>query len=451
MLLERGRCAQVDTGHTSGHLTMVTDARLGELATRFGRTHAQAVWDAGLAAIAQIDGIIRAHDIRCGFQWVDGYLHGTRLGTEGGETFRDEAALARELGFDAEFVADAPVVGGAAIRFTGQARFHPRQYLAGLARAVDAAEGNIHEHSEAAEFSTDPRSVRVNGFTITCDDIILATHNPLVGTGSTLAATLAQTRLALYTSYVVAGQVAKGVVPDALWWDTGDPYRYLRVEPCRDHDLLIYGGEDHKTGQSADPLAGFARLEADLAAMAPGVAITHRWSGQVIETTDGLPFIGAVAPHQFASTGFGGNGMTFGTLAAIMARDALTGRTNPWVQLFAPGRTTLKGAIWDYLRENKDYPYYLIRDRFAGVEGRSLRALSRGSGRVLVLDGQRVAAFRDDDGSVTKLSSVCTHLGCQVHWNPGERTWDCPCHGSRFSPAGKVLAGPAEAPLKPIG
>jgi glycine/D-amino acid oxidase-like deaminating enzyme/nitrite reductase/ring-hydroxylating ferredoxin subunit len=447
MLLERGRCAQVDTGHTSGHLTMVTDARLGELATRFGRTHAQAVWDAGLAAIAQIDGIIRAHDIRCGFQWVDGYLHGTRLGTEGGETFRDEAALARELGFDAEFVADAPVVGGAAIRFTGQARFHPRQYLAGLARAVDAAEGNIHEHSEAAEFSTDPRSVRVNGFTITCDDIILATHNPLVGTGSTLAATLAQTRLALYTSYVVAGQVAKGVVPDALWWDTGDPYRYLRVEPCRDHDLLIYGGEDHKTGQSADPLAGFARLEADLAAMAPGVAITHRWSGQVIETPDGLPIIGPGADHQYAATGFAGNGLTFGTLGAMIMTDAVLGRPNPWAELFEPGRGAVRKGLWEYIKENADYPYYMIRDRFAGAESRSLRSVRRGQGMIVERGGRKAAVYRHANGETTIRSAICTHMGCVVGWNEADRTWDCPCHGSRFKPNGDVISGPAETPL----
>jgi Rieske Fe-S protein len=143
--------------------------------------------------------------------------------------------------------------------------------------------------------------------------------------------------------------------------------------------------------------------------------------------------------------------MTFGTLAAMMARDAALGVRNPWAELLHPGRKKLSaGVVWDYLTENKDYPYYLIRDRFAGPEGKSLRTLKRGEGRILELDGQRVAAYRAPDGSVTTRSAVCTHLACIVRWNPAERTWDCPCHGSRFGTDGSVIAGPAESPLSDV-
>jgi Rieske Fe-S protein len=183
----------------------------------------------------------------------------------------------------------------------------------------------------------------------------------------------------------------------------------------------------------------------------PSVEVTDRWSGQVIETSDGLPFIGQVADKQFIATGFAGNGMTFGTLAAMMARDAVLGVRNPWAELLHPGRKSLSaGVVWDYLTENKDYPYYLIRDRFGGPEGKSLRTLKRGEGRILELDGQRVAAYRAPDGSVTTRSAVCTHLACIVRWNPAERTWDCPCHGSRFGTDGSVIAGPAESPLSDV-
>ena len=153
------------------------------------------------------------------------------------------------MGFDAEYLESVPLVGRPGVRFADQARIHPRQYLAGVAKAFVALGGRIHEHSEADEFCDDPRAVKANGHTVTCEDVVIATHNPLVGFGGMAGATLFQTKLALYTSYVIAGRVARGVVPDALWWDTADPYQFLRVEPHRDHDVVIFGGEDHKTGQ----------------------------------------------------------------------------------------------------------------------------------------------------------------------------------------------------------
>jgi len=293
--------------------------------------------------------------------------------------------------------------------------------------------------------------VTSKGHTITCQNIVLATHTPLVGNAGLVGATLFQTKLALYTSYVVAARVEKGRLPDALFWDTADPYHYLRLEQHRDHDVVIFGGEDHKTGQASDTNACFDRLERTLASIAGDVEVTHRWSGQVIETPDGLPYIGETAARQFAGTGFAGNGMTFGTLTAMMAADRIAGRRNPWSDLFDPARKKVFGAVWDYLTENKDYPYYLIRDRFAGAEARSTREVPRGAGRIVEIDGQKAAVYRDGRGGVTKRSAVCTHMACIVDWNDAEQTWDCPCHGSRFKTDGSVIAGPAESPLGELG
>ncbi len=449
ILLERGRCVATDTGHTSAHVTMVTDARLSEQVRRFGRTHAQAVWDAGLAAIATIDDIVREHAIDAGFEWVDGYLHAP-LGDDAADQpklLEAEASLANELGFDAEYLDSVPLMGRPGVRFADQARIHPRQYLAGVAKELVALGGRIHEHSEVEEFCDDPRRVKANGHTVACEDVVIATHNPVVGFTGTAGATLFQTKLALYTSYVVAGRVARGVVPDALWWDTADPYQFVRVEPRRDHDVVIVGGEDHKTGQRDDTEACYRRLEAHLRAIVPQAEMTHRWSGQVIETPDGLPYIGQSAAHQYSATGYSGNGLTFGTLAGMMMSDAILERSNPWSELFDPGRKALTRGLWDYVKENVDYPYYMIRDRFAGAEAKSLRAVRRGQGKVVEHKGAKVAAYRDTDGTVTLRSAVCTHMGCLVGWNTAERTWDCPCHGSRFTPTGKVISGPAEAPL----
>ena len=448
-VLERERCAEIDTGHTSAHLTMVTDARLGELVQRFGKTHAQAVWDAGLAAIATIEAISDAEQIDCAFERIDGYLH---LPVDGradkqGEELRAEAGLAEELGFDAAFVDSVPFLGRPGVRFEHQARFHPRKYLAGVAKAIGANGGAIYEHSAADEFSTDPLRVKSNGHWIRARDIVVATHNPLVGVAAMASATLFQTKLALYTSYVVAGRVPAGRVFDALFWDNEDPYHYLRVERHRDHDLVILGGEDHKTGQAADTSACYERLERLLVSLVPEISLTHRWSGQVIETPDGLPYIGQMADHQYAATGFSGNGMTSGTVAALIIADGISDRRNPWAELFDPGRFALRRGLWDYVKENADYPYYMIRDRFAGAEGRSLRAVKRGQGRVVEHDGKTVAAYRDKSGALTLRQATCTHMGCLVTWNDAEQTWDCPCHGSRFTPRGDVISGPAEAPL----
>ena len=344
-VIERERCAQIDTGHTSAHLTMVTDERLADLANRFGRDHGRAVWDAGLAAIVQIDSIARDERIDCDFAWVPGYLHAA-IGTNGSQTksFEEEAILADSLGFDASFTNDVPFVGGPGVMFADQARVHPRKYLAGVARTIADRGGLIFEHAAAEEFSKAPLAIKANGHTITCQHIVIATHNPLVGNTSLASATLLQTKLALYTSYVVSGRIEKGRISDALFWDTADPYHYLRLEPHRDHDVVIFGGEDHKSGQASDTNACFDRIERTLRSMIGDIDVTHRWSGQVIQTPDGVPYIGETAARQFTGTGFSGNGMTFGTLTGMMAADYVLGQRNPWSGLFDPGRTQIREA-----------------------------------------------------------------------------------------------------------
>jgi glycine/D-amino acid oxidase-like deaminating enzyme/nitrite reductase/ring-hydroxylating ferredoxin subunit len=448
-LLERGRMAEAESGHTTAHLTCVTDLRLSDMARTFGTNHAQAVWDAGLAAIAQIHDTIRSERIECGFARVPGYLHAPPDAISDAELqrLREDAALAHELGFDAEYVERVPWFNVPGVRIEHQARFHPRQYLAALLDRIDGNGSLVCEHTKVEDASSEGRVLKAAGHTVECDLLIITTHTPIVGASSFLEASLRQTKLALYTTYVVAARVPPGSVPDALFWDTSDPYTYVRLHREADFDEVILGGEDHKTGQVTNTNQCYERLERTMRRHLPAAIVTHRWSGQVIETADGLPYIGEAEPHQFVATGFAGNGMTFGTLSAMMAADLLAARRNPWTELFAVDRTKILGAAWDYIKENSDYPYYMIRDRFAGVEGRSLRAVNAGEGRVIDLNGRRVAAYRDDDGVVTVRSATCTHLGCIVHWNNAEHTWDCPCHGSRFTPKGQVIGGPAESPL----
>jgi glycine/D-amino acid oxidase-like deaminating enzyme/nitrite reductase/ring-hydroxylating ferredoxin subunit len=450
-LLERGRCAAVDTGHTTAHLTAVTDLRLTDIKSHFGRDAARATWDAGAAAIDEIVKLIRREAIDCDFHWMPGYLHAPLREPDPKriEELEAEATLARDLGIKAEMVPSVPLFGVPGVKFSHQAVFHPRKYLAGLLQAIPGDGSHVFEESPADEISDDPLSVQSGGHRVRGQYLILATHTPLQGVAGTIGALLFQTKLALYTSYVIGGTVPKGQLPAAMFWDNADPYDYLRIEPKEDHDYVIFGGEDHKTGQIADTGEPYRRLEERLRTYVPNVKVEHRWSGQVIETTDGLPYLGETGKRQFAATGFAGNGMTFGTLGAMLAVDSLLQRKNPWEDLFAPDRKKILGGAWTYLNENKDYPFHLLRDWLAPGEGDSTDQLAPGEGKILKLEGKKVAAYRNEQGAVSLCSAVCTHLGCIVEWNTAEKTWDCPCHGSRFQPSGEVISGPAEEPLKP--
>jgi glycine/D-amino acid oxidase-like deaminating enzyme/nitrite reductase/ring-hydroxylating ferredoxin subunit len=451
-LLERERCARIDTGHTTAHLTSVTDLRLQELDKTFGLEAARAVWDAGATAIDQIVNLIRAEGIACDFRWVPGFLHAPVEDHDGKATpeLEQEAAVAKKLGISAIYLSSIPFFQRPGVKFPQQAIFHPRKYLAALARKIPGAGSHVFERCEAEEIAADPLAVKAGKFWIRGKYLVLATHTPLTGNTGLIPATLFQTKLSYYSSYALGAKIPSGLIPEASFWDTGDPYGYLRVERRRGYDYAIYGGEDHKTGQVTDTAAVFQRLEDRFREFAPAAKIDHRWSGQVIETNDGLPYIGETAEHQFAATGFSGNGMTFGTLGAMMAVDAALKRKNPWQDLFDIHRKKLLGGTWDYLKENKDYPYYMLRDWMAGAEGDSLGELPRNQGKILNLDGKKVAAYRDGAGHVSLCSPVCTHLKCIVGWNEAERTWDCPCHGSRFKPSGEVISGPAEEPLEKI-
>ena len=452
-VLDRRRTGGVDSGQTTAHVTCVTDLDLSEMVKTFGRDHAQAVWDGGMAAIDQIESIVDDEKIDCEWVRVPGYKHAPRgpIDDSAIEQLRAEAALATDLGFDATYMDAVPFMNTPGVEIAHQAKFHPRKYLSALASLIDGDGSHLFEQSESDEVADTPLRVKANGHTITCGHVVIATHTPLVGKTGLMSALALQTKLYLYTSYVVGGRLPAGSLPEACFWDTADPYHYLRIDRQADFDYAIFGGEDHKTGQTAEPSACFRALDKKARALLPGLEITHHWSGQVIETNDGLPFIGETAPRQFAATGYGGNGMTFGTLAGMMARDYVLDRKNPWQELLDVGRTKVRGGAWDYIKENIDYPYYMIRNWLAGPQGKSLQALKPGQGLILELGGEQVAAYRNARGKVTLLSPTCTHMGCRVEWNDAESTWDCPCHGSRFAPSGAVIAGPAESPLQKAG
>ncbi|MDB6139348.1 MAG: puuB 1 [Verrucomicrobiaceae bacterium] len=449
-LVERKQIVSGETGHTTAHVTYPTDTRLTKLIKTFGKDHAQAAWDAQSAAADQINAAATEERIKCELRHVPGFLyaaHETPVEKEAPHLVEDFQAAA-DMGFDVSYVQSAPVVERPAIRFANQLKLHPRKYLEGLAHCIAGNDCHVYENSEVTEFGEDSKSVVCNGHQIFYEWVFVATHVPLQGKTGTTSAMMFQTKLSLYSSYVLGATLPPGTLPEALWWDTSDPYTYLRVDRHQGHDYVIIGGEDHKTGQETDTEGCYFRLEQKLHRLLPSAKVDRRWSGQVIETNDGLPFIGETEEAQYVAAGYSGTGITWGTVAAMMFRDHVLGVANPWADLLSVNRKPLS-KTWDYLKENKDYPYYLVKGLLTGA-GSDVEQLKPGEGKLMRCSGKKVAAYRQEDGTLRLLSPVCPHLGCTVAWNNAEKSWDCPCHGSRFSATGELIGGPAETSLEPV-
>ncbi len=434
-----------ETGHTTAHLSFVTDARLSELAGKIGKKQAAAFWDAGLAAMAQIEGIARELKVDCELKRVPGYLFAA-LGKDADKerkALEKDAELAAELGFDADLLQDDPVFERPAVRFPNQLKFHPLKYLEALVKKLPGQGSHVFTKTSGSDVDAEKHELRTKDGMIKYGSIVAATHVPIQGERGTVGAALFQTKLAGYSTYAIEAGIS--CIPESLFWDTNEPYYYFRFDRREDGCSVIVGGEDHKTGQAEDTEARYEALLKVLRERFPSAKPRHRWSGQVIETPDGLPYIGEVGDRQFAATGFSGNGMTLGTFSAMLIRDLITKKANPWSELFSPDRKALVGA-WEYLRENVDFPKYFIKDHVKPA-GKA-EDVSRNSGEIVRIDGKKRAIYCDAHGKRTVLSPVCPHMGCIVAWNEAEKTWDCPCHGSRFMATGEVIAGPAESNLE---
>lgn len=435
-----------ETSHTTAHVTFVTDTRLHELVSRLGREHAQALWGAGNLAMQQIEHTVKELEIKCELKRVPGYLFAA-LGKDASkesESLQEDALISDGLGFDAAFIESDPLFHRPAVRFPNQLKFHPLKYVNAIAKALQGDDCHVFSRTNGSNIDSDKDELRTDDGTISYDTVVAATHVPIQGERDTFGAALFQTKLAAYSTYALEAEIE--FAAESLFWDTNDPYLYFRFDRRNGTSSVIIGGEDHKTGQEEDTEARYERLEKALMESFPAAKLRHRWSGQVLETPDGLPYIGEVGERQFLATGFSGNGITLGTFSAILIRDLITGKSNPWTELFAPNRKSTVGT-WDYVRENKDFPAYFVKGLLSPAAAPG--APAPGSGEVLKLDGKKRAVYCDEHGNRTVLSPICPHMGCIVAWNSAEKTWDCPCHGSRFGASGELIAGPAESNLEP--
>jgi glycine/D-amino acid oxidase-like deaminating enzyme/nitrite reductase/ring-hydroxylating ferredoxin subunit len=445
-LLEAWRIAEGATGHTSAHLTTELERGYVELSRSFGTAALRRVVSARHAAIAQIAQWVDQHRIDCGFRRVPGYSYAADH-AQRRELLRELHDL-REVDNEALWVDDVPFVtarGG--VRFSNQAELQPVDYLRALAVLVHGQGSVVCEGSPVVEYKDgNPCVVKTATGEVHAEAVVLATHTPV-------GRTVLHSELIPYRSYVLAARLEGDTQPSGLFWDNDDPYHYVRGYTQPDGArLLIVGGADHKTGQTKDERQHYATLERWTREHFAVSTIDSSWSTELFESVDGLPYVGHLGGerHTFLATGFAGDGLTFGTLAAQAIADELTARANAMMEILSPKRLKPFAAGRRFVRENANVALHFVKDRLRAGDQASVRDLLPGQGGLVTLGGRKVAAFRDDQGKLHTLSAVCQHLKCIVQWNTAERTWDCPCHGGRYAPTGEVLSGPPMHPLSPV-
>jgi glycine/D-amino acid oxidase-like deaminating enzyme/nitrite reductase/ring-hydroxylating ferredoxin subunit len=455
-VLEDGFLGSGETGRTTAHLVTALDDRYSEIETRLGKENAKLGAESHAAAIDFVEAIVQNERIDCEFRRVDGYLF--LHPTDQLKTLNDELAATHRAGLDTQMVEQMPAIAdkGPALKFSNQAQFHPLKYLKGLADAIIRYGGKIYTETHVKDISKE--QLKANGHTVRASNVVVATNSPINDLVTM------HTKQHPYRTYVIGALIKKGTIEPALWWDTGnmrskwvtDPYHYVRLQPYNDsYDLLIAGGEDHKTGQAEKEnipeenrytaLINWTRERFPMVE-----AIVYKWSGQVMEPVDCMAFIGRNPGDKniFIATGDSGNGMTHGTIAGMLIRDLVMGRENKWEKLYDPSRITLK-ATGDFLQEVGNMAVQYL-DYLSPGDVKSLNEVKPDQGAIINLGAKKTAVYRDDQNVLHAFSAICPHLGCVVQWNASEKSFDCPCHGSRFTCLGKVVNGPALGDLKKI-
>jgi glycine/D-amino acid oxidase-like deaminating enzyme len=451
-VLDANAVGRGETGVTTAHLVTALDRRYTELVRVHGEERTRLIAASHHAAIDAIARIAREEQITCDFEYCDGYLVGT--GKDAQETLEGERAAANQAG-EAAVIEPCPsyaVFGEApCLRFPRQGKFHPLKYLNGLTNSIKDNGGRIFHKTKAIDISGGPDAhvATEGGANVRAKFIVVATNTPVNNR------VILHTRLAAYRSYVVGLAILVDNSFPGLVWDTDEPFHYVRCHraSARGGVVLISGGEDHKTGQADPPEPErFDRLERWTREHFPQARQRRfAWSGQIVETLDGIAYIGRnPGDHDnvFVVTGDCGDGMTHGTIAGLLISDLIQGRENPWAEIYDPGRTRPGGA-WQFIKENANVAAQYT-DWLSGGEVADADEIPADSGAIVRRGLSKVAIYRDPHNSVHEFSATCPHLGCVVAWNAAEKSWDCPCHGSRFSALGEVLNGPALGGLSPI-
>ncbi|MFM9372697.1 FAD-dependent oxidoreductase [Streptomyces sp. Da 82-17] len=451
VVLEADRIAAGVSGHTTAKMTSAHGLKYARLEAEHGAEEAR------LYALSQQEAVERTVTL-CAELGIDADLERAPAVTYLRDPDRlvelkQEAAAARRAGLDASFVTETelPFDVAGAVRVDGQLQFHPRKFLLGLAERIVAAGGRVHEQARvtALHDGTHCRLTTEDGVTVHARDAVIATHYPVFD--RTLLLTLLRPRREL----VLAAPVPTDAAPVGMFITPEDRTRSLRSAPYdAERRLLVVTGEAFEPGDG-DVRERFERLDGWARTHLPGFAeadSVYRWAAQDNDSADGLPYVGHAHPgsqHLYVATGFGGWGMSNGVMAGRLLAAHIAGGPRPaWTELYDPRRLPPVRDAGHAVAQQASVAGHFIGDRLHTGEPDSLADVPREGGAVVRLGGKPCAVHRDDAGKLTALSARCTHLGCLVHYNDAEQTWECPCHGSRFGTDGSVLQGPATQPLK---
>ncbi|MBW8682767.1 FAD-dependent oxidoreductase [Chitinophaga rhizophila] len=445
LLVEAEELGFGTTGGTTAHLNTLLDTPYYVIAQNFGEEHAKHVAQATAEALNLIRSNVTRFNIDCGFQEASAYLYAQDADQE--KELEKIRKSAEDAGLNIGYVQEIPVNMHytKAIRAAGQAKFNPLEYIQGIAQAFEAAGGVILQQTRVINVTEDDSmKVATTAGIFSTTDVVYATHIPP-------GINLLHLRCAPYRSYAMAVTLEDEAYPYDLSYDLYDPYHYYRTQIVNGQYYLIAGGEDHKTGTQENTDQCFRQLEAHVRKHFKVKEVAYKWSSQYYEPTDGLPYIGYLPgyeDHVFVASGFGGNGMTYGTVSAQLLKCIIMKETPVLEKLFDPNRIKPVAGFTNFVTHNTDVIKEFFGKLFSADELKQLADLAPGEGKLVTYRDRKVALYRNEEGKLHALNPTCTHMKCDVKWNQSERSWDCPCHGARYNYDGKVITGPADADLE---
>ena len=439
------------TGGTTAHLNTLLDTPYSTIIQDFGLENAKLVASATRSAIQLVKSNIERYSIECGFEEVPGFLYAQNESQEKQLSKILDACM--DVGLAPEYAAEIPVPipFKTAMKISGQAKFHPLRYVYSLAAAFEAAGGVIVEQCRVLKSETVPNAghqllIETSCGTFYADKMVYATHIPM-------GINLLHLRCSPYRSYAMAVKLEDDAYPKELVYDMYDPYHYYRTQIVDGEKYLIVGGEDHQTGEEPNTSGCFLKLESHIRSYFKVAEVIDQWSSQYFEPVDGLPYIGHLPGNPanvYVATGYGGNGITYSHVAAIVLKHLIVGEKDPYKEVFSPARLKPVAGFTEFVKHNADVVKQFVGKWFGKEELQQVAALAPGEAKVVSYKDHTIALYKDAEGTLHAVDPICTHMKCSVSWNAAEKSWDCPCHGARFSFTGEVITGPANKSLEPV-
>ncbi|MES2590743.1 MAG: FAD-dependent oxidoreductase [Bacteroidota bacterium] len=437
ILLEALEIGLGTTGNSTGNLYVTVDETLSGLKKKWGADVMKSVVSSRTAALNMIESTINKYNLDCDFYRTSFNLFAEGLDSELEDFIKEENEALIEAGIAASVVANPGLPFGVtkAITAEGQAQFHPLKYVRALADILKT-KCEIYENSQVIDFDEGQGIVKTSNGSVKAKQVIMATHTPK-------GVYMVQTALGPYREHGVAAELLSDEMPKGIFWGLNKPKHSIRCFKDGDKNYVMVIGDKYKTGHGENTNEYVKRLETYLKTHFKIGPITHIWGGQQYRSADGLPFIGKHSDNMYFMTGFATDGLVYGTLASMIVSDMIIGKENKWEETYQLKRFTPLKSFKEFFKENADNLVQYLKDTPWNTDVASLNEVPAGEGRIMEKDGEKLAVYKDTQGLIHVCSAVCTHMKCIVNWNPSEKTWDCPCHGSRFKTDGQVIEGPA--------